>query len=285
VRTTALSPQAKSTADPKVSAEKVFYMSKLAPVPAPTGSGRLGVLLAVFSIGLLLAGCAGSAKRSGGPGAGSTQPGSSESPRTSSAPPSSVAGGSAVAPCKQWSCVPEQPEQLGGSYSVRLWSSAAPTAVVAPDRSTPVLELLQDGQHRQWWVGQSGFGWAAKLDCRPAAATVPAHCAVLADVGSHAGSAEVVVLRAGLLISSPGTMVTFDGGQPVAGDLNHDGLLDVVGTVNDYQPSYATGHNYWVTYRYDGEELHRTGCLRQRRASEPPPDHLLTGTCPVVPQD
>lgn len=260
-------------------------MSKLASLTSPGGSG-LGLLLgSVLAVGLLLSGCAGSAKPSGAaPATGSRAPSTGESAGDSGAPRTS-ASSSPAAPCKQWSCVPEQGEQLGGGYTVRLWSSAAPTAVVSPDRSTPVLELLQDGQHRQWWVGRSGFGWAAKLDCLPATGATAAHCAVLADVGSHAGSAELVVLRAGTLIGSPQTRVTFDGGRPMAADLDKNGLLDLLGTDNDYQPSYATGHNYWVTYRYDGEDLHRTGCVRQRTATEPPPDRLLTGTCPVVPHD
>lgn len=260
-------------------------MSKLAPLLCPSGPRSLAVLLgSVLAVGLLLSGCAGSAKPRGTESAGSGASNSSQSTADSSAP-TSVANSAATAPCKQWSCVPEQAEQLGGGYTVRLWSSAAPTAVVSPDRSTPVLELLQNGQHRQWWVGRTGFGWAAKVDCLAASGAVPAHCAVLADVGSHAGSAELVVLRGGSLIGTPQTRVTFDGGQPMAADLNHDGLLDLLGTDNDYQPSYATGHNYWVTYRFDGEDLHRTGCLRQRAATEPPPDRLLTGSCPVVPQD
>jgi hypothetical protein len=258
-------------------------MSKLAKALAGVrrvGSGRTRLLLgstlaigATLALGLVLAGCAGSSGHSGGsPGAGSG------APATDSTAPSPAPD----APCKQWRCVPGAADELGAGYSVRLWTSAAPTAVATPDRSTPVLELLRDGRHLQWWVGQLGFGWSAKLDCLPAGAAVPAQCAVLADVGSHAGSAELVVLRSGALVSPPQASVSFDGGQPMAADLDHDGWLDVLGTENDYQPNYATGHNYWASYRFADGVLQRTGCVLRRRLAEPPPDRLLTGMCPAV---
>ena len=165
---------------------------------------------------------------------------------------------------------------------MRLWTSAAPTGAPAPDLSTPVLQLQHDGQHRQWWIGRSGFGWSAQLSCLATSADAPAQCAVLADVGSHAGSAEVVVLRSGALVSSPQASVTFDGGRPLAADLDHDGWLDVLGTENDYKPNYATGHNYWASYRFTDGGLQRTGCVLRRTAAQPPPDQLLTGNCPAI---
>ncbi|HEX8304522.1 MAG TPA: hypothetical protein VF612_06575 [Jatrophihabitans sp.] len=235
--------------------------------------GSTVTLGSTLVLGLVLAGCAGSGRH---PGAGSSVP------ATDSTAPSGV-GTTPPAPCKQWSCVPEQPVQLGGGYSVRLWASAAPTAAPTADRSTPVLQLLHDGRHRQWWVGRAGFGWSAKLDCLAAGGAVPAHCVVLAEAGSHAGSAEVVTLRSGALASSPQASVSFDGGRPMAADLDHDGWLDVLGTENDYQPNYATGHNYWATYRFAEGSLYRTGCaLRRTLAQPPPPDRLLTGDCPAI---
>lgn len=171
--------------------------------------------------------------------------------------------------------------QLGGGYTVRLWSSAEPTAASSPDRSNPVLQLLHEDQHRQWWVGRSGFGWTAKLDCLPATDKASGHCAVLAEVGSHAGTAELVLLRSGALVSPPQASVAFDGGRPLAADLDHNGWLDVLGTENDYKPNYASGRNYWATYRLADGSLRRTGCTPRRMAAEPPPDRLLTGDCPV----
>ena len=243
-------------------------------------TGWAGSLLgSTVAVGLLLAGCAGSGGHSGGAPAGAP-PATNPPAADSTAPP--AAGGVPDAPCKQWSCAPEETEQLGGGYSVRLWSSVAPTAVATSDRSTPVLQLLHDGQHRQWWVGRSGFGWSAKLDCLPGSTGVAAHCAVLSEVGSHAGAAELVVLRAGSLVSPSRAGVSFDGGRPIAADLDHDGWLDVLGSENDYQPNYATGHNYWATYRFVEGSLERTGCMLRRTLAEPPPDRLLSGACPAV---
>lgn len=235
----------------------------------------LGSTLALCST-LALAGCASSGKHPSAPAAGGA------STANSGRSDSTAAGSPSDAPCRQWSCAPQQSVQLGGGYSVRLWSSAMPTASLSPDRSTPVLELLQDGQHRQWWVGRSGFGWTTKLDCRPAGESSVAQCAVLAEVGSHAGVAELVFLRAGALSSPSQASVSFDGGRPMSADLDHDGWLDVVGTENDYQPNYATGHNFWATYRYADGGLERTGCAPRRTTAEPPPDRLLTGPCPVL---
>lgn len=229
----------------------------------------------LFGLVLALAGCAGSGRPSGNTGSGSAGVG-----QDSGVPDGPNA--SAEAPCKQWSCTPELPVQLGGGYSVRLWSSVAPTAVLEPDRSTPVLQLLRDGRHLQWWQGRSGFGWEAKLDCLAAHGTIPAQCAVLAEVGSHAGIAQLVVLSDGTLTSPNRASVSFDGGRPMSTDLDRDGWLDVLGTENDYQPNYANGHNFWATYRFDGETLQRTGCLLRRTLAGPPPATLLTGACPVV---
>ncbi len=184
--------------------------------------------------------------------------------------------------CRQWSCTPGRAVDLGDGYSARLWSSAAPTAMPAPDRSTPVVELLRAGRHQQWWQGRAGFGWHAALDCRPASRTVAAHCAVLAEVGSHAGFAQLVLLRAGTLTAPAEASVSFDGGRPAAADLDGDGWLDVLGTENDYRPNYATGHNFWATYRYDGARLHRTGCAPRPAQATPQPERVLTGACPVV---
>lgn len=246
--------------------------------PRSRGLGRAGLVLgSVLGVVLVLAGCAGSNRQSPIAAGGQATAATGSDSSLPGAP-----NASKDAPCKQWSCAPELPVQLGGGYSVRLWSSVAPTAVLAPDRSTPVLQLLRDGRHLQWWQARSGFGWEAKLDCLAAHGSIPAQCAVLAEVGSHAGIAQLVMLSDGALVSPSRASVSFDGGRPMSADLDSDGWLDVLGTENDYQPNYATGHNYWATYRFDGESLQRTGCTPRPTLAGPPPDRLLTGTCPVV---
>jgi hypothetical protein len=141
--------------------------------------------------------------------------------------------------------------------------------------------LLRDSAHVQWWVATLGFGWAAALTCL-ATGAVPS-CAVTSVAGAHAGSVEELLLREGSLVSSPQLRAVFDTGEPYARDLNHDGELDVIGLDSDYTPNYASGHNYWVTYRFQSDSLVETGCALRVTQTQPPPDHLLTGRCPARP--
>ena len=182
------------------------------------------------------------------------------------------------APCAGYHCTAQPAIELTDGYTVRLWSYPAPAV---PDSATPVVELLHGGQHVSWWSGRLGFAWAARLTCL-ATASEP-NCVVSSALGAHAGSAETLLLRSGALSSPPAASVTFDSSQPTARDLDGDGLLDVVGMENDYRPNYAQGHNYWATYRLAAAALHRTGCAPV--TGNVPPTTLLTGRCPVVPQD
>lgn len=202
-------------------------------------------------------------------------------------PASTVPASPAKPPCQQYGCTAQRPIALNADYAVRLWSSSATAPSGAQNlRSTPVLELIRTSggasEHVQWWVGRLGYGWTAKLVC--AAAQHP-NCVVSSSVGSHAGNAEVVQLRGGALVSSPATSVTFDSGVPTAADLDGDGYLDVAGLDNDYKPSFATGHNFWTTYRFTGGALHQTGCTQQKSLHQSAPTALLTGPCPMMPSD
>ena len=232
-------------------------------MPASTVIGRL----AAVAVGIaLIAGCASSSTPA------STVP---------------VQGQDAVpvktvpAPCAASGCAPGTVQQLGSGYAVRLWSTPTPDASDSQAlRSTPVLELLQDGRHAGWWTGRIGYGWAATVHCL-ATAGGP-NCVVLAEAGAHAGVAEVVLLAAdGVLVSPATASVIFDSGTPLAADLDHDGRLDVIGIENDYLPDYASGHNYWTTYRLSGNSLRQTGCTPISRTV---PTALLTGRCPKVAQ-
>jgi hypothetical protein len=227
---------------------------------------RIGVGLAVL---LMLSGCAAG----GGSGAGTAR---------STGQPSASPVRAVPAPCAAYGCRPGPAQPLTNGYAVRLWLSPVPTGQADTDRATPVLELSRDGQHVGWWVSRLGFGWSASVRCL--ATPAEPNCVVLANAGAHAGSAEVVFLRAGALVGSAQASVVFDSGDPTAADLDHDGLLDVLGVDSDYQPSYAQGHNYFTSYRLSGEALHRTGCRLRASAGQPWPTTLLTGTCPKVPQ-
>jgi hypothetical protein len=93
----------------------------------------------------------------------------------------------------------------------------------------------------------------------------------------------MVVLRSGALVGPARTRVVFDSGAPYAADLDGDGYLDVVGSDSDYQPSYATGHNFWATYRFGADALIETGCAPRPSRAAPRPDQLLFGPCPSRP--
>jgi hypothetical protein len=229
-----------------------------------------GIAVAVLA-GLLLAGCAPSSRSGKAPASAA----STASPAGPAAP--------VAAPCASYGCQPEASQLLTAGYSVRLWRSAQPSSSdPAAERSTPVLELSRDGQHLSWWIGRLGYGWAASLRCLATAAEP--NCVVVAEVGAHAGSAEVVLLRAGALVAPAQASAVFDSGAPTAADLDDDGLLDLLGVENDYQPNFATGHNYWVSYRLVGAALRQTGCRPVSSPPRPAPTTLLTGHCPVVAQ-
>ncbi|MDT0261904.1 hypothetical protein [Jatrophihabitans lederbergiae] len=263
-------------------------MSKLAS-RSLHGRRHLSMLAVAGLIGMVLAaGCS----THGGPGSAATsaaQNSSSQnsSSQNSSSQSSSVPASAAKPPCQQYACTPQPPVALNADYAVRLWSSSATAASGVQNlRSTPVLELVRTSggtsQHVQWWVGRLGYGWTATLVC---AAGQHPNCVVSSSVGSHAGNAEVVQLRGSALVSSPATSVTFDSGVPRAADLNGDGYLDVAGLDNDYKPNFATGHNFWTTYRFTGGALHQTGCTPQKSIHQVAPTVLLTGPCPMMPSD
>jgi hypothetical protein len=231
-----------------------------------SASAVIGRVAAVAVGFLLIAGCAASSK----PAITVPAQGRDAAPVTA-----------VLAPCAAFDCTAGAVQQLSGGYSVRLWSAAAPSADNSQAlRSTPVLELLHDGQHSSWWTGRIGYGWATTVRCL-ATPDAP-NCVVLAGAGAHAGVAEVVLLAADGVLTSPATAsVIFDSGTPLATDLDHDGRLDVIGVENDYVPDYASGHNYWTTYRLSGNSLKQTGCSPITKTA---PTALLTGRCPKVAQ-
>lgn len=248
------------------------------------GPRRLTMLALVGLTGMMLvAGCSSHGNPESAP------PTSPDASAPDSNPP--VPASAVKPPCQQYGCTAQAPITLNADYAVRLWSSSATAASGSQNlRSTPVVELVRTSdrtseagtQHVQWWVGRLGYGWTATLVC---ASGEHPNCVVSSSVGSHAGNAEIVQLRGAALISSPSTSVTFDSGVPTAADLDGDGYLDVAGLDNDYTPSFATGHNFWTTYRFTGGALHQTGCTPLKFLHQAPPTALLTGPCPLMPSD
>jgi hypothetical protein len=226
-------------------------------VNAVRGRQLIGVLCLV----LLVAGCASSSQRSG-----SSAP--TSSPK---ATPRAVA---MPAACQAWHCRARETRQLGNDAAVTLW--------VAPGqqnfRSRPMLSLSTQGVPVQWWVLPKGDGWNGSLTCL--ATTQEPNCVVVDSLGMHASVGELVLLRDGHLVPAAEAVADAPGMNAV--DLDRDGYLDVIATVNDYTPNFAQGHNYWQTRRYSAGRFLVTGCALQQQGL-PAPTQLLTGACPPAP--
>jgi hypothetical protein len=240
------------------------------------GAARLGIGVLAVSV-FLLTGCEASSRRPSqhaAPSASaiSTQPSSSAPPAVQSA-----------APCADQGCTPGSNIAVGNGFSVRLWldPTPSPTDQVSA-AATPVVELIQGDAVADWYTANLGSAWSATLICSSRALPTPV-CVLTSSEGAHAGSAEFVQLEKGKLVSSPRARVLFDTGAPHAADLDRDGVPDVVGVDNTYQPNYANGQNYWATYRFSDGVLTETGCANQTNIRQEPPRALLTGPCPKTP--
>lgn len=176
--------------------------------------------------------------------------------------------------CASWDCRARQTRQLGNGYAVTLWGGASQQNFL----SRPVLSLAEHGTATQWWVSPKGDGWNGSLTCL--ATSAEPNCVMVDSLGMHASVAEMVLLSGRRLVHTAEAVDDAPGMQAV--DLDGDGYLDVIGTVNDYTPNFAQGHNYWQTRRYADGRFVVTGCTLQRAGSQPP-TQLLNGTCPPAP--
>jgi hypothetical protein len=185
--------------------------------------------------------------------------------------------GAAVSPvaCRQWGCRAKQTVNLTHADTATLWLAVDQLN----DSSRPVVELLHLGVPVQWWVSPRGDGWNGSLTCRTSGPEP--NCGLIDSIGMHANVAELVILRDGRFVHPPKAEAITNSVGMRAADLNRDGYLDVVGTINDYRPNYAQGHNYWQTFQYRDGQLVRTGCAPQSKDA-PLPTRVLTGACPAI---
>ena len=197
-------------------------------------------------------------------------------PRTPTAGAAAPAVHAAPMPaqCKTWTCTKAQSADLGGGYTITMWHAGR-----AGDFHTkPIVELARGGAAVQWWMWPEGYGWAGDLTCK-ANAPEP-NCMLTDGDGAHSAAAQLVVLRGGKLVAPKGAAVVADLPTVVVRDLDGDGYLDVVALDSDYTPSFAQGHLFWNTFRFAGEQLTSTGCVRRAAPSDPAPTHTATGPCP-----
>jgi hypothetical protein len=200
------------------------------------------------------------------------KPSSGTAATHSTAPPSAAA---MPASCQQWNCHVRQTVALPGGYAATLWLGSDQQNY----QSRPVIELLEDKAAVQWWISPIGDGWNGSLTCDTSVAEP--NCVLIDSVGMHASVAEMLIVRDERLTHPTGAVATTNSAGMTAADLTGDGYLDVIGSVNDYRPNYAQGHNYWQTFQYRDDRLVLTGCAPQSRGASPPAQ-LLTGVCPIV---
>jgi hypothetical protein len=181
------------------------------------------------------------------------------------------------ASCQQWNCQIKQTVALPGGYAVTLWLGTDQQNY----QSRPVVELRWQATPTQWWISPVGDGWNGSLTC-DSSGKQP-NCVLIDSIGMHASVAEMLLLSDKQLAHPSGAVATTNSAGMSATDLTKDGYLDVIGSVNDYRPNYAQGHNYWQTFQYRGARLVPTGCTPQARASKPP-GQLLSGACPILPR-
>ena len=199
----------------------------------------------------------------------------SSTTKSASKSPSTAAATSAVpipAQCATWHCQRAQSVTLRDGYAVNVWHAGQ----VGDFTTHPILELADNGVAVQWWVAPSGYGWSGSVSCLSSGAEPS--CVFMDGQGAHSGLAQEIVVRSGRLVAS--AMVSSDSAMIVAQDMNGDGDLDVAALDSDFTPNYASGHLFWHTYRFAGNQLVSTGCTPAESTRAPVPKQFVTGSCP-----
>lgn len=106
-------------------------------------------------------------------------------------------------------------------------------------------------------------------------------CVIGYGQGAHAGGATTAHLDPSAGISF-GAKESADTPDVLLADLNRDETPDVTMRFSTYEPDYATGPQFWGTYRNDNGKLTLTGCSAPTtNQHDPRPAALLTAGCPM----
>lgn len=118
-----------------------------------------------------------------------------------------------------------------------------------------------------------------EIESRLSCSTRPElHCVVTSVVGVHGSRARVYHVEGGQLAASSYVVTSSVGIQ--ARDLDGDGDLDLAVPANDYEPNFAQGGNFWMTYELQGWAYRMTGCSDPIHGRLPrAPAALLSGGC------
>lgn len=104
------------------------------------------------------------------------------------------------------------------------------------------------------------------------------HCVVTSVVGAHGSRARAYHVEGGQLTAS--SYVTTSSVGIKVRDLDEDDDLDLAVPANDYEPNFAQGGNFWMTYELDGWAFQMTGCTAPVHGRVPAaPTALLSGGC------
>lgn len=109
------------------------------------------------------------------------------------------------------------------------------------------------------------------------------HCFVVAVVGAHGGVMNVFAVGAAgqLADVSQGGELSTDTPDLRARDLDGDGIAEVLGLENDYQPTYAEGTNYWLVWAWRGGRYAQNGCRKAQRGEHVPSGPVSPAGCPT----
>jgi hypothetical protein len=96
------------------------------------------------------------------------------------------------------------------------------------------------------------------------------HCLLPAAIGAHSSVMTVVaVSRTGALDLVTDKIGT-NTGNLRALDLDGDNIDEIVGVVNDCEPTCADGHGFWTAYKLAGPGYIEIGCARYAQEARPP---------------